>query len=102
MPWEYENKSILLRRQVANNVKLFEKSKEALTNQYRKRQIFMNDELSKLRERVEKQREELTSELYAEKTRLEAEHERMEAEQSKAVEDAREETERLRTALEDE
>ena len=34
---EHENKSILLRRQIANNVKLFEKSKEALANQYRKR-----------------------------------------------------------------
>lgn len=29
---EHENKSILLRRQIANNVKLFEKSKEALAN----------------------------------------------------------------------
>lgn len=34
----------------------------------------MNDELQKLRERVEQQQNELTNELYAEKSRLEVQY----------------------------
>lgn len=59
---EHENKRILLMRQIANNQALFKTSKQALDQQYTKRQVFMHDEVQKLKSQLEAVRSELKTE----------------------------------------
>ncbi|KAH0576386.1 WD40 repeat protein [Spironucleus salmonicida] len=48
---DHDNKAILLKRQIANNENLFKDSKRALENQYQKRLVMMQEQISELQTR---------------------------------------------------
>eukprot|EP00703_Trepomonas_sp_PC1_P001978 JAP94628.1 WD40 and SMC domain-containing protein [Trepomonas sp. PC1] len=70
---EHDNKTILLKRQIANNQALFKTSKQALDQQYTKRQVFMHDDIQKLKQQFVRIKEEL--ETVERQTQLQLENE---------------------------